>query len=142
MFWVMLSRVWQNWRAALLLVQPATVVRWHRQGFRYYWRWKSRGRGRPRIDPEIRAPICQMCQANPLWGAPRIHGERLKLGLEISEATVSRYMIRRRGPPSPSWRSFLNNHAGEVISLDFLTVPTATFRILFVLVILSHDRRK
>ena len=90
----------------------------------------------------VRALIRRMCRSNPLWGAPRIHGELLKLGIEISESTVSKYMIRRRGPPSQTWRTFLENHARELIALDFFTVPTATFRVLFVLVILSHDRRR
>jgi len=142
LFWVALSRVWADWRESLHVVQPATVLRWHRQGFRYYWRWKSRRRGRPGIDAEIRDLIRRMCRANPLWGAPRIHGELLKLGIEVSEATVSKYMIRRRGPPSQSWRTFLENHAKEIIALDFFVVPTATFRILFVLIVLSHDRRR
>ncbi len=138
LFWVVLSRIWPSWRESLHIVQPETIVRWHRQGFRYYWRWKSRRRGRPRIDLEIR----RMCRANPLWGAPRIHGELLKLAIEVSEATVSKYMIKRRGPPSQTWRTFLENHAKEIIALDFFTVPSATFRILFVLIILSHDRRR
>ena len=124
------------------IVQPGTVVRWHRQGFRCYWRWKSRRRGRPRIDPEIRHLIRRMCRANPLWGAPRIHGELQKFGIEVSEATVSKYMIKRRGPPSQTWRTFLENHGQEIIALDFFTVPTAILRILFVLIILSHDRRR
>jgi len=142
LFWVVLSKIWPGWREPLHIVQPETIVRWHRQGFRYYWRWKSGRRGRPRIYPEIRDLIRRMCQGNPLWGAPRIHGELLKLGIEISEATVSKYMIKRRGPPSQTWRTFLENHAKEIIALDFFTVPTATFRILFVLIILSHDRRR
>ncbi len=142
LFWVALSRVWADWRESLHVVQPATVLRWHRQGFRYYWRWKSRRRGRPRLDAEIRNLIRRMCRANPLWGAPRIHGELLKLGIDVSEATVSKYMIRRRGPPSQTWRTFLENHAREIIALDFCVVPTATFRILFVLIVLSHDRRR
>jgi len=141
-FWVFLSRVWSNWQDPLHLVQPATVVRWHRQGFKYYWRWKSRGRGRPKIDPELRILIRQMCQANPLWGAPRIHGELLMLGFDLSEATVSKYMTRHRGPPSQSWRTFLHNHMKETVSLDFFTVPTATFKILFVFLVLSNDRRQ
>ena len=91
LFWVALSRIWPGWHASLHIVQPETVVRWHRQGFRYYWRWKSRHRGRPKIDPEIRGLIRRMCLANPLWGAPRIHGELLKLGIDVSEATVSKY---------------------------------------------------
>jgi len=141
-FWVVLSQIWSGWPGSLHIVQPGRVVRWHRQGFRYYWRWKSRRRGRPRIDPEIRHLIRRMYRANPLWGAPRIHGELLKLGIEVSEATVSKYMIKRRGPPSQTWRSFLENHGQEIITLDFFTVPTATFRILFVLILLSHDRRR
>jgi len=142
LFWVVLSQIWSGWQGSLNIVQPGTVVRWHRQGFRYYWRWKSRRRGRPRIDPEIRHLIRRMCRANPLWGAPRIHGELQKFGIEVSEATVSKYMIKRRGPPSQTWRTFLENHGQEIIALDFFTVPTATLRILFVLIILSHDRRR
>ena len=142
MFWVLLSRVWSGWRECLHIVQPETVVRWHRQGFRYYGRWKSRAPGRPKIDPEIRGLVQRMCRANPLWGAPRIHGELLKLGIKVSEATVSKYMIRRSGPPSQTWRAFLDNHASDLIALDFFTVPTATFRILFVLIVLSQDRRR
>ncbi len=141
-FWVLLSRIWSDWHAALHIVKPETVVRWHRQGFRYYWRWKSRHRGRSKADPAIRELIQQMCRANPLWGAPRVHGELLKLGIEVSETTVSKYMIKLQRPPSQNWRAFLQNHAKELIALDFFTVPTATFRVLFVLVILSHDRRR
>ncbi len=128
-FWVLLSRIWSDWHASLHIVKPETVVRWHRQGFRYYWRWKSRHRGRPKADPEIRGLIRRMCRANPLWGAPRVHGELLKLGIEVSETTVSKYMIKHRGPPSQNWRTFLQNHAKELIALDFFTVPTATFRV-------------
>ena len=142
LFWIWLSRVWRNWRSVLHVVRPATVVRWHRQGFKYYWRWKSRGRGRPKLDPEIRSLIRQMCLSNPGWGAPRIHGELLKLGFGLSEAVVSKYMVRRPGPPSQTWRTFLKNHVNDLVSLDFFTVPTATFRILFVFVVLSHDRRR
>lgn len=142
LFWVLPSRFWSGWHASLHVVQPETVVRWHRQGFRCYWRWKSRHRGRPKVDREIRTLIRRMCQANPLWGAPRIHGELLKLGIEVSETTVSKYMIKHRRPPSQNWQTFLKNHAKELIALDFFTVPTASFRALFVLVILSHDRRR
>ena len=142
LFWVLISRAWSGWRAALQIVRPETVVRWHRQGFRYYWRWKSRGRGRPSIDAGIRVLIRRMSRSNPLWGAPRIHGELLKLGIEVSETTVAKYMIQPSQRPSPGWRAFLGNHAGELIALDFFTVPTLTFRVLFVLVILSHDRRR
>ena len=139
LFWLYLSKSWAGWRDSLHIVQPATVIRWHRQGFRYYWRWKSRRCGRPGIEGEFRTLIREMSRENPLWGAPRIHGELLKLGIEVSQATVSKYMIRSRKPPSQGWKTFLENHASELVSLDFLTVPTATFRVLFVLVILGHD---
>ncbi len=143
LFWVVLSRLWGNWRSSVLVVRPETVVRWHRQGFRYYWAWKSRRRrGRPIISSDLRELIRRMSHANPLWGAPRIHGELLKLGLTVSQATVSKYMVRPRRPPSQAWRTFLKNHAQELIALDFFTVSTATFRVLFVLVVLSHGRRR
>jgi len=141
-FWVLASRLWPKWRGALHIVKPDTVIRWHRKGFRRCWSRKSRPKGRPQVDVEIRKLIRRMSSANPLWGAPRIHGEILKLGLVVSEATVSRYMVKHRRPPSQSWRTFLENHAADIVAIDFLTVPTATFRVLFVLVILSHDRRK
>ncbi len=143
LFWVVLSRLWKSWRNSLQLVRPETVVGWHRQGFRRYWAWKSRRRrGRPAIRTELRDLIRRISRANPLWGAPRIHGELLKLGLTLSQATVSKYMLRPRRPPSQAWRTFLKNHAQDLIALDFFTVPTATFRVLFVLVVLSHDRRR
>jgi len=142
-FWVVLSRLWKNWRSSLRVVRPETVVRWHRQGFRRYWAWKSGRRpGRPLISRDLRDLIRRMSHANPLWGAPRIHGELLKLGLTVSQATVSKYMLRPRRPPSQAWRAFLRNHAEDLIALDFFTVPTATFRVLFVLVVLSHGRRR
>jgi putative transposase len=142
-FWVLLQRSWAGWHQVLAVVQPATVIRWHRTGFRKDWRWKSRRRpGRPRVDTEIRALIRRMARAN-LWGAPRIHGELLKLGLVVSEATVSKYMPRRtRTPPSQTWHTFLDNHISDLISVDFFTVPTATFRVLFVFVVLAHHRRR
>src|SRR5437879_10402036 len=142
-FWVLLSRVWTSWRHTLQVVRPETVVGWHRQGFRRYWAWKSRRRwGRPAIGRDLRDLIRRMSRANPLWGAPRIHGGLLKLGLTVSQATVSKYMLRQRRPPSQVWRTFLKNHAQDLIALDFFTVPTATFRVLFVLVVLSHGRRR
>ena len=142
-FWVVLSRLWTNWRHSLQVVRPETVVRWHRQGFRHYWTWKSQRRsGRPVIRAELRELIRRMSHANPLWGAPRIHGELLKLGLTVSQATVSKYRIRPRRPSSQAWRTFLKNHAPDLIGLDFFTVPTATFRVLFVLVVLGHGRRR
>jgi putative transposase len=143
LFWVVLSTLWRNWRSSLLVVRPETVVRWHRRGFRHYWAWKSRRRrGRPIISSDLRELIRRMSHANPLWGAPRIHGELLKLGLTVSQATVSKYMVRPRRPPSQAWRTFLKNHAQELIALDFFTVPTATFRVLFVFVVLSYGRRR
>lgn len=134
--------MWPPWREALDIVQPETVIRWHRKGFRWLWTRKCAKHGRPPVDPKIKALIRQMCRANPLWGAPRIHGKLVKLGIDVSEATVSRYMIRYPRPPSQTWRTFLKNHAGDFLAVDFFTVPTASFRVLFVLVILSHDRRK
>jgi len=142
-FWVLLSRLWTSWRDSLQVVRPETVVGWHRQGFRRYWAWKSRHRrGRSMISTELRDLIRRMSYANPLWGAPRIHGELLKLGVTVSQATVSKYMRRPRRPPSQAWRTFLKNHAKDLIALDFFTVPTATFRVLFVFVVLSHGRRR
>jgi len=143
-FWDFLSCIWPDWRKSLYIVQPETVIRWHRQGFRYYWRWKSRIRwpGRPRVSREVRELIRTMSQGNPLWGAPRIHGELLKLGIEISQAAVSKYMVRHPKPPSQSWRTFLINHAKDIASIDFFTVPTATFRVLYVFLVLGNARRK
>src|SRR6516165_354430 len=140
-FWVLLSRVWSGWRGALQIVQPATVVSWHRRLFAWQWRWRSAQPrlGRPPIAVDIRALIHKMRRANPLWGAPRIHGELQKLGIEIAETTVATYLGRRPSSPSPTWRSFLRTHLLQCASMDFFTVPTATFRVLFVLVILSHD---
>ena len=143
-FWVWLSKIWTGWREALIIVKPETVIAWHRQAFRFYWRWLSRRKsiGRPTVSAEVRTLIKQMTQANPLWGAPRIHGELLKLGIDISERSVSRLMPKVRNPPSQTWRTFLDNHFRELVSIDFLTVPTATFRVLYVLVVLAHDRRR
>ncbi len=142
-FWLWLARSWDGWRESLIVVKPATIVRWHRQGFKYYWAWKSRHKGgRPAIAPEVRDLIHRMSQANPLWGAPRIHGELLKLSINLSQTTVAKYMIRRPRPPSSSWRAFLDNHLEDLVSIDFFTVPTVTFHILFVFLVLSHDRRR
>src|SRR5262245_15809685 len=136
LFWVWLSRIWSEWRVPLLIVKPETVIGWHRKGFRLFWTKLSRRKigGRPPVDFQIRDLIKQMAKANPLWGASRIHGELLKLGIEISERSVSRMMPKNRKPPSQTWRTFLDNHIRELVSIDFLTVPTATFRVLYVLV--------
>lgn len=144
LFWVWLSKVWGQWHSALVIVKPETVIRWHREGFKLFWTKLSQRNvgGRPPINGRIKALINQMVQANPLWGAPRIHGELLKLGIEVSERTVSRLMPKNRKPPSQTWRTFLDNHLQDLVSIDFMTVPTVAFRVLYVLVVLSHDRRR
>ena len=144
LFWLLLSRIWRGWADSLAIVTPETVIRWHRKGFKAYWTRKSRGknRGRPAVAPEVRRLIRMMSQANPLWGAPRIHGELLKLGIEISETSVSKYMARGGKPPSQAWRTFLENHLRELVSIGFLTEPTLSFRVLFVFVVLAHNRRR
>jgi transposase InsO family protein len=130
-------------REALAIVRPDTVVRWHRAGFRCYWRWKSRRRwGRPGVPAEIRQLIRQMSVANPLWGAPRIHGELLKLGIDIGQTSVAKYMARRRGPPVQGWKTFLRNHADGIAAMDLFVVPTVSFRLLYGLLIMSHGRRQ
>jgi putative transposase len=143
-FWVLLSRLRGGWAQAVSIVQPETVLRWHRTGFRRFWTWKSRrhGPGRPAVAPEVRALIRRMADANPLWGSPRIHGELQKLGIEISQATVSKYLARRRTPPSQTWRTFLDNHIRGLVAVDFFIVPTVMFKVLFVFVVLAHARRR
>jgi putative transposase len=143
LLWVWLSRLWSGWQSALVIVKPETVIAWHRRVFRLYWRWKSRHPlGRPSVSRELIDLIHKMSLANPRWGAPRIHGELLKLGFELSQATVAKYMVRRRKPPSQTWRTFLQNHMKDLVSSDFFVVPTVFFDLLFVFVILSHDRRR
>lgn len=143
LIFVWLYRLWPASIRSVRIVHPKTLVRWHRDGFRLYWRWKSRTRsGRPKVSTELRSLIQQMGKQNPLWGAPRIHGELLKLGFDVSQATVSRYMPRRPRDPNQRWKSFLANHRYCMASIDFLVVPTATFKLLFVLVVLSHQRRQ
>jgi putative transposase len=144
LFWIGLSRMWAGWRQALVIVTPATVLRWQRRRFRDHWSKLSRRPpvGRPPVDAEIRALVTRMAAANPLWGAPRIHGELLKLGLEVAERTVSRLLPKRPSSPSQTWRTFLANHVRDLVSIDFFTVPTARLRVLFVLVVLAHHRRR
>ena len=140
---VWMTRLWPSLLGMAQVVEPATILRWHRAGFRSYWRWKSRKRaGRPRIDRDLRDLIRRMSRENPLWGAPRIHGELLKLGFELAESTVSKYMIRRRRPPSQSWRTFLRNHAEAIAAIDLCVVPTVHFERLFAFVIIGHGRRQ
>src|SRR6266403_2612979 len=144
LFWVALSRVWTGWRQALVIVSPNTVLRWQRRRFREYWaRLSARpAAGRPRVNRQIRALVVRMAQANPLWGAPRIHGELQMLGIDVAERTVSRLLPQRRSPPSQTWRTFLTNHVRDLVSIDFFTVPTARLRVLFVFVVVAHDRRR
>ena len=145
MLWVLLSRFWSGWREAVVIVQPDTVVRLHKRASKLYWRRKSRGgkRGRPPLDPEVKALVLRMADSNPTWGAPKIHGELLKLGLVTSERTVSGLLHRyRRKPPSQSWKTFIKNHMTEMVAVDFLVVPTIRFRMLYVFVILGHANRR
>ena len=125
------------------IVQPETVIRWHRAGFRLFWRWKSRsGPGRPKVALEVRQLIREMSLANPLWGAPRIHGELLKLGIEVGQTTVAKYMAKRKRPPSQGWKAFLRNHADGIAAMDLFVVPTLSFRLLYGLLIIQHSRRR
>jgi hypothetical protein len=126
----------------IAIVRPETIIRWHRTGFRAYWRWRSRNHvGRPKVSPELRTLIGEMSRANPLWGAPHIHGELLKLGFEVAQSTVARYICRHSRPPSQGWRTFLSNHADGIAALDLFVLPTIAFRILYCLVIIRHGRR-
>jgi hypothetical protein len=142
--WAWLCAVWNNWRSPLFFVQPATVLGWHRKGFRLFWTRKIRwGKpGRPAVPEEIRDLIRTLSRENPLWGAPRLPSELLKLGIDIGETSVSKYMIRRRQPPSQTWRTFLENHVKCMVSVDFFTVPTIRFQILYVFLVLAHERRR
>jgi putative transposase len=144
LFFSILTDVFISWKETLLIIKPETVVRWHQQGFKVYWRWKNRSAlGRPRIPQEQIDLIKQIAGDKPLWGAPRIHGEILKLGLDIAEATVQRYLPRKpKRTTGQAWKTFLKNHSSEIISLDFFVVPTITFPLVHVLVFLSHHRRK
>jgi transposase InsO family protein len=140
---VWMTRLWPSLLGLSHVVQPDTILRWHRAGFWAYWRWRSRSRpGRPKVGRELRELIQRMSKENPLWGAPRIHGELLKLGFEIAESTVSKYMIQRRGPPSQTWRTFLRNHAHAIAAIDLCVVPTLTFECLFAFLVLGHGRRQ
>jgi len=143
LLFVWLCRLLPSLQSAVTIVQPDTVLRWHRSGFRLCWRWKSRSwGGRPKVAIEIRGLIRRMSEENPLWGAPRIHGELLKLGIEVAQSTVAKYMARRRPGSGQTWKTFLRNHAAGLGAMDFLVVPTINFRLLSVLVILRHERRR
>jgi transposase InsO family protein len=126
----------------ITIIQPETIVRWHRTNFRHYWRWKSRSLGgRPQIGADLRALIPQMSIENPLWGAPRIHGELLMLGFELAQSSVAKFMVNRRGSPSQGWRTFLRNHAPDIAAMDLFVVPTIGFNLLYAFVIVRLDRR-
>ena len=144
LLWAWLCTVWKDWKSGVFIMKASTVVGWHRKGFRLFWTWKiRRGKpGRPTVPKEVRELIRTMSRDNPLWGAPRIHGELLKLGIEIGETSVGKYMVRRRRPPSQTWRTFLENHVKSMVSVDFFAVPTIRFQILYVFLVLAHERRR
>jgi len=144
LFWIGLRAIWKDWKSALVIVRPETVISWQQKRFKRYW-WRlsqSKGPGRPRVSSEIRTLISNMAAANPFWGAPRVHGELLKLGYEISERTVSRLMPKNDKKPSQTWTTFLRNHVGQMVSIDFFTVATVRLHVLYVFVILAHERRR
>src|ERR1700740_2618194 len=143
MVFIQLYRWFPSVLQVITVIRPETLVRWHRAGFRHYWRWKSRSPGgRPQIEADLRALIRRMSVENPLWGAPRIHGELLKLGFEVAQSSVAKYMVKRRGPPSQGWRTFLRNHAPDIAAMDLFVVPTIDFKLLYGLVIVRLDRRE
>ena len=141
-FFVQMYRWFPSIMKVVTIIEPETLVRWHRAGFRRYWRWKSRSRGgRPQIEADLRTLIRRMSVENPLWGAPRIHGELLKLGFAVAQSSVAKYMVKRRGPPSQGWRTFLHNHAPDIAAMDLFVVPTIGFDLLYALIIVRLDRR-
>jgi transposase InsO family protein len=142
--WAWLCEVWRDWRSALVIVKPETVIAWHRKGFRLFWTWKTRhGRvGRPTVPRNVRDLIRRLSRENPLWGAPRTQGELLKLGIQIGETNVGKYMVRQRKPPPQTWRTFLENRVKSLVSVDLFTVPTIRFQVLYVFLVLAHQRRR
>ena len=142
--WAWLAAVWEDWQPSSILIKPATVIGWHRKGFGVFWTWKiRRGKlGRPAVPADVRSLISAMSSDNPPWGAPRIHGELLKLGITVGETSVSKSMVRLRKPPSQTWLTFLENHVKTMVSVDFFTVPTIQFQVLYVFLVLAHDRRR
>jgi len=143
LIFVCLYRLFPCLLDASIIFKPETLLRWHRTGFRLFWRWKSRRQaGRPALSADIRSLVRRISRENPLWGAPRIHGELLKLGIEIAQSTVAKYMVRRRGPPSQGWKTFLRNHASHIAAIDMFVVPTIGFRLLYGLVIIRLERRR
>ncbi|HUS07903.1 MAG TPA: hypothetical protein VMZ52_16490 [Bryobacteraceae bacterium] len=144
LLWAWLCSVRQDWRCGVFIIKTSNVLGWHRKGFRLFWTWKiRRGKpGRPTVPKDVRELIRTMSRENPLWGAPRIYGELLKLGIEIGETSVSKYMVRRCRHPSQAWKTFLHNHLKSMVSVDFFTVPTIRFQILYVFLVLAHDHRR
>jgi putative transposase len=144
LFWVWLSRLWQEWKDALEVVQPRTVIAWQKKRCRDYWRHLSQSGkpGRPAMSKDVRNLIRDMWRSNPTWGSPRMVGELRQLGITVAKSTVETYRPRVRKPPSPTWKAFLNHHVQDIIACDFFTVPTATFRVLFVFIMLAHERRR
>ena len=142
-FWVLLSKTWIGWKNSLFIVKPETVIKWHRQSFKLYWKRKSKRKiGRPNIDYKIIALIHKMSKENSTWGAPHIQSELKLLGYDVAESTVAKYMIKERKPPSQTWRTFLKNHMHNTVAIDFFTIPTATFQIYYVFLVLRHSDRK
>ena len=140
---IWMTRIWPSLLDISQVVKPETILRWHRSGFKAFWSWKSRNRaGRPKVDRELRDLIRRMSRENPLWDAPRIHGELLMLGFEVAQSTVSKYMVRGQRPPSQSWKTFLQNHAEAIAAIDMCVVPTLTFERLFAFLVLGHGRRR
>ncbi len=144
LLWTWLCEVWNDWRSSLVIVKPQTVIAWHREGFQLFWTWRvRRGQpGRPPVPKDVRELIRKMSRDNPLWGTPRIHGELPKLGIDIGETSVGKYIVRKRKPPSQNWRTFLENHVKTMVSIDFFTVSTIRFQVLYVFLVLAHDRRR
>jgi integrase-like protein len=143
LFFIQLYRWFPSLLKVITIVRPETIVRWHRAGFRRYWRWKSRSLGgRPQIEADLRALIRRMSIDNPLWGAPRIHGELLKLGFEVAQSSVAKYMVKRHGPPSPGWRTFLRNHAPDIAAMDLFVAPTIGFNLLYGFILVRLARRR
>ena len=143
LLWAWLCSVWKDWQSGLFIMKASTVVGWHHKGFRLFsWKIRRGKPGRPSVPKEIRELIRIMSRDNPIWGAPRVHGELLKLGIKIGETSVGKYMVRRRRPPSQTWRTFLQNHVTSMVSVDFFAVPTIRFQILYVFLVLAHERRR
>src|SRR5260370_302994 len=143
LMFVCLYRLFPSLLDASIIFKPETLLRWHRTGFRLFWRWKSRRpSGRPALPADIRSLVRRISRENPLWGAPRIHGELLKLGIEIAQSSVAKYMVRRRGPPSQGWKTFIRNHAPDIAAIDLFVVPTIDFKLLYGLAIIRLDRRR